>query len=88
MVVHGGLFTNDGVTLDDIRKIDRFKEPPNDGIFCDCLWSDPMFEPGRKPSPRGVSVQFGPDVTEKFCKENDVELIVRSHEVKPGGYEF
>jgi serine/threonine-protein phosphatase 5 len=33
MVNHGGLFSNDGVTLNDIRKIDRFKEPPESGIF-------------------------------------------------------
>lgn len=25
LVVHGGLFSKDGVTLDDIRKIDRFR---------------------------------------------------------------
>lgn len=32
-VLHGGLFSKDGVTLDDIRKIDRFREPPDSGIF-------------------------------------------------------
>ena len=26
LVVHGGLFSKDGVTLDDIRRIDRFRE--------------------------------------------------------------
>jgi hypothetical protein len=25
LVLHGGLFSQDGVTLDDIRKVDRFK---------------------------------------------------------------
>jgi serine/threonine-protein phosphatase 5 len=29
--VHGGLFSEDGVTLDDIRKINRFQEPPESG---------------------------------------------------------
>lgn len=29
--MHGGLFTKDDVTLDDIRKIDRNREPPEDG---------------------------------------------------------
>lgn len=33
MVNHGGLFSNDGVTLDDIRAIDRFKEPPDSGLM-------------------------------------------------------
>lgn len=29
--MHGGLFSRDDVTLDDIRKIDRNREPPEDG---------------------------------------------------------
>ena len=30
-IVHGGLFSKDGVTLDDIRAINRFQEPPDEG---------------------------------------------------------
>lgn len=29
--MHGGLFSKDGVTLDDIRKIDRNRQPPEEG---------------------------------------------------------
>jgi len=29
-------------TLDDIKKINRFGEPPKKGLFCDLLWSDPI----------------------------------------------
>lgn len=36
-----GLFSRDGVTLDDIRKLDRFKEIPDTGLMADMLWSDP-----------------------------------------------
>lgn len=32
-VVHGGLFSTDGVKLSDIRAIDRFCEPPEEGIL-------------------------------------------------------
>ncbi|XP_022850573.1 serine/threonine-protein phosphatase 5-like [Olea europaea var. sylvestris] len=35
-VVHGGLFSVDGVKLSDIRKIDRFCEPPEED-FCNKL---------------------------------------------------
>jgi serine/threonine-protein phosphatase 2B catalytic subunit len=28
--------------LDDLKKIDRFHEPPRNGLFCDLLWSDPV----------------------------------------------
>lgn len=31
-VVHGGLFSVDGVKLSDIKAIDRFCEPPEEGI--------------------------------------------------------
>ena len=30
-VVHGGLFGTDGVKLDDIRKVNRVREPPDEG---------------------------------------------------------
>ncbi len=30
-VMHGGLFSEDGVTLDDIRKIERNRQPPDSG---------------------------------------------------------
>lgn len=32
-VVHGGLFSVDGVKLSDIRAIDRFCEPPEEGTL-------------------------------------------------------
>ncbi|KAK2712350.1 hypothetical protein QYM36_011140 [Artemia franciscana] len=31
LVMHGGLFSKDGVKLDDIRKIDRNRQPPDEG---------------------------------------------------------
>jgi serine/threonine-protein phosphatase 5 len=55
--------------------------------MCDILWSDPMPNKGRAPSKRGVGVQFGPDVTENFCRLNKLDYIIRSHEVKADGYE-
>ncbi|KAI9307747.1 Metallo-dependent phosphatase-like protein [Cunninghamella echinulata] len=88
LVVHGGLFSRDDVTLDDIRKIDRLalKQPPNDGLMCELLWSDPQPEPGRGASKRGVGVQFGPDVTKNFLERNKLDMLIRSHEVKENGY--
>lgn len=29
--MHGGLFSEDGVTLEDLRKIDRNRQPPDSG---------------------------------------------------------
>jgi serine/threonine-protein phosphatase 5 len=41
-VVHGGLFSKDGVTLDDIRKIDRIGRQPNNSDLM-CPFSFPSF---------------------------------------------
>ncbi|BET00288.1 Hypothetical protein NTJ_13104 [Nesidiocoris tenuis] len=87
LIMHGGLFAQDDVTLDDIRKVDRNKQPPDSGLMCDLLWSDPQPAEGRAPSKRGVGVQFGPDVTKRFIAKNNLDYIVRSHEVKAEGYE-
>lgn len=86
-VVHGGLSRQENVTLDDIRKIDRNKEPGSDVLMTDLLWSDPSPLPGLTPSKRGVACQFGPDITEKFLETNKLSFIIRSHEMKEEGYE-
>lgn len=51
--MHGGLFAKDDVTLDDIRQTDRNRQPPEEGIMCELLWSDPQPMRGRSPSKRG-----------------------------------
>lgn len=85
-VVHGGLFSKDNVHLDDIRKVNREQEPPDEGLMTEMLWSDPQPGMGRMPSKRGVGVAFGKDVTENFLKTNDLKLVIRSHEMKENGY--
>eukprot|EP01138_Halocafeteria_seosinensis_P015381 gb/GECG01015698.1/.p1 GENE.gb/GECG01015698.1/~~gb/GECG01015698.1/.p1 ORF type:complete len:526 (+),score=77.20 gb/GECG01015698.1/:1-1578(+) len=85
-VVHGGLMSKDGTTLDEIRNIRRFMEPPETGLMSDLMWSDPQPFAGRGPSKRGVGLSFGPDITKKFLEDNNLELLIRSHEVKDEGY--
>ncbi|XWS30067.1 hypothetical protein CRYUN_Cryun24cG0086400 [Craigia yunnanensis] len=68
-VVHGGLFSVDGVKLSDIRAIDRFCEPPEEGLMCELLWSDPQPFSGRGPSKRGVVKDEGYEI------EHDGKLI-------------
>ena len=79
---HGGLFRDEGVTLADIDAADRAVEPPDTGVVCDILWSDPQDAPGRAASKRGTGCMFGPDVTQRFLADNGLELLVRSHEMK------
>lgn len=89
LVLHGGLFSDDSVTLDDIRKLNRHdqRQPGQSGLMMEMLWTDPQEEEGRGPSKRGVGMQFGPDVTKRFCERNGLEAIIRSHEVRMDGYE-
>jgi len=87
LIMHGGLCKEDNVSLEDMRRIDRDRQPPDQGPMCDMLWSDPQENSGRGMSKRGVSCQFGPDVTKNFCVENGLDYIIRSHEVKNEGYE-
>ncbi|KAF4120201.1 hypothetical protein GMORB2_3328, partial [Geosmithia morbida] len=89
LVLHGGLFSDDKVTLDDIRKLNRHnqRQPGQSGLMMEMLWTDPQVEPGRGPSKRGVGMQFGPDITKRFCENNGLEAIIRSHEVRMDGYE-
>ncbi|EEB07750.1 serine/threonine protein phosphatase [Schizosaccharomyces japonicus yFS275] len=89
LVLHGGLFSKDTVTLDDIRKFDRLqrKQPGQSGIMMEMLWTDPQPNAGRGPSKRGVGLQFGPDITKKFCELNNLKAVIRSHEVRQDGYE-
>jgi serine/threonine-protein phosphatase 5 len=88
-VLHGGLFSDDNVTLDDIRKLNRHnqRQPGQSGLMMEMLWTDPQKEKGRGPSKRGVGLQFGPDVTARFCEKNGLDAVIRSHEVRMDGYE-
>ncbi|KAK8861195.1 hypothetical protein IAR55_002014 [Kwoniella newhampshirensis] len=87
-ICHGGPpVSKDGVTLDEVAKIDRFgRQPGQEGIMCEMLWTDPQEPVGRGPSKRGVGLGFGPDVTRRWCELNKVTAVIRSHEVRADGY--
>lgn len=86
-VTHGGLFSKDGITLDDVRAIKRIgRQPGTEGLMCELLWTDPQEGPGWGPSKRGVGIAFGPDVTRRWCDLNKITGIMRSHEVRQDGY--
>ena len=89
LTLHGGLFSDDRTSLDEIRKLNRHgqRQPGQSGLMMEMLWTDPQSVPGRGPSKRGVGLQFGPDVTKRFCEANGLEAVIRSHEVRMEGYE-
>lgn len=53
------------------------------------LWSDPDHETvDFDENDRGVSVIFGEKVVHDFNRKNDLDLIIRAHQVVDDGFEF
>jgi len=86
--MHGGL-SPDLNSLEQIKRIHRPSDVPENGLLCDLLWSDPDKEIGGwGENDRGVSYTFGPDIVTKFLQKHDLDLICRAHQVVEDGYEF
>jgi len=87
-LVHGGL-SPELKNMDDIKKIMRPTDVPEEGLLCDLLWSDPEnISKDWGTNDRGVSVTFNAKVVEKFLENNELDLICRAHQVVEEGYEF
>mmetsp|Transcript_26768 Transcript_26768/g.23707 ORF Transcript_26768/g.23707 Transcript_26768/m.23707 type:complete len:235 (+) Transcript_26768:61-765(+) len=78
LCVHGGL-SPEIRTLDQIRVIDRVREIPHEGPFCDIMWSDPDDIETWAYNPRGAGYLYGSKVTKEFNRINGLELICRAH---------
>ncbi|CAB4057645.1 PPP3C [Lepeophtheirus salmonis] len=93
LCVHGGL-SPEIHNLDDIRKLDRFKEPPAFGPMCDLLWSDPLDDFGNEKnaehfthnSVRGCSYFYSYAASCDFLQQNNLLSIIRAHEAQDAGY--
>ncbi|XP_064470788.1 serine/threonine-protein phosphatase PP1-gamma catalytic subunit B-like [Ornithodoros turicata] len=86
--MHGGL-SPDLETMDQVRKITRPTDVPDQGLLCDLLWSDPGKDiMGWGENDRGCSFVFGADVVKSFLEKHDLDLICRAHQVVEDGYEF
>ncbi|XP_032869906.1 serine/threonine-protein phosphatase 2B catalytic subunit gamma isoform-like isoform X1 [Amblyraja radiata] len=93
LCLHGGL-SPDIHSLDDIRRLDRFKEPPAFGPMCDMLWSDPTEDYGSEKTPdhfshntvRGCSYFFSYAAVCKFLQHNNLLSVIRAHEAQDAGY--
>ncbi|XP_064416022.1 protein phosphatase 3 catalytic subunit alpha isoform X2 [Latimeria chalumnae] len=93
LCVHGGLSPEIN-TLDDIRKLDRFKEPPAYGPMCDLLWSDPLEDFGNEKTQehfthntvRGCSYFYSYPAVCEFLQHNNLLSVIRAHEAQDAGY--
>ena len=88
LLMHGGL-SPELKNVEQLKKIMRPTDVPEEGLLCDLLWSDPDINcDGWGPNDRGVSVVFNQNVLKKFLEKNDLDLICRAHQVVEEGYEF
>ncbi|KAK4054233.1 3',5'-cyclic-nucleotide phosphodiesterase (PDEase) (3':5'-CNP) [Microbotryomycetes sp. JL201] len=93
LCVHGGL-SPELNTLDDLRTINRFREPPTHGLMCDLLWADPLEEFGNEKNSdgfvhnhvRGCSYFFTYTAACQFLERNGLLSIIRAHEAQDAGY--
>lgn len=86
--MHGGL-SPELSDMDQVRRLVRPTDVPDSGIMCDLLWADPEKDvSGWADSDRGVSFVFGADIVTSFLQKQDMDLIVRAHQVVEDGYEF
>ncbi|KAJ6555226.1 Metallo-dependent phosphatase [Mycena sp. CBHHK59/15] len=93
LCIHGGL-SPEFNTLDDLRSIDRFREPPTQGLMCDILWSDPAEDFGTEKTAdsflhnhvRGCSYFFTYQAACNFLERNNLLSIIRAHEAQDSGY--
>jgi len=88
LCMHGGL-SPELKNIQNIQDISRPTDIPDQGLLCDLLWSDPDKDAIEyDENDRGVSVIFGEKVVNDFNKKNDLDLIIRAHQVVDDGYEF
>jgi protein phosphatase len=77
--VHGGISP---VVL-DLEELEQMPKPKEmlTGPFIDFLWSDPVeSEIGYAPNARGLGCAFNEQALANFLENNDLQLLVRSHE--------
>lgn len=86
--VHGGISPHLKY-LDQIDKIARPTDIPEEGLVTDLLWSDP--DPSISDwslNDRGVSYTFSRRRLLEFVKKFNFDLVIRGHMVVEDGYEF
>lgn len=92
--VHGGI-SPQLKSLEDLERLNRFREPPTKGLLCDLLWADPHEDFGEEPdgtgafvpnNVRGCSYFYTFQAATAFLKRTGLLSIIRAHEAQDAGY--
>lgn len=91
--VHGGI-SPQLRTLQDLDKLNRFREPPTKGLLCDLLWADPHEHFGEESdntpftpnAVRGCSYFYTFTAVTSFLKRTGLLSVIRAHEAQDAGY--
>lgn len=86
LCVHGGISPR--VTISKLERVDRFEKLTEHSIINDVLWSDPFYKTGVSPNPRGNGCLFGEDVLKQFLIFNNIEMLIRSHQLAIEGFKW
>merc|ERR1719370_588988 len=95
LCVHGGI-SPEIQTLEDIKHINRFREPPAEGAMCDLVWSDPVEDFGKETTTdkfipngvRGCSYFYSFSAICNFLTKNNLLSLIRAHEAQDQGYKM
>ena len=95
LCIHGGL-SPELHTIDDLKQLNRFKEPPTHGLMCDTLWSDPLEDFGQERNTdffvhngvRGCSYFYSYHAACAFLEKNNLLSVIRAHEAQDAGYKM
>ena len=91
--IHGGIAQGLN-TFQQINHVNRVCEPESDTLLSDLLWADPVPERHAQAvgyvanDERGTSVKFGLKPLQKLLKQENLDALIRAHQVKQTGYEF
>ena len=83
------------IQLENIKKLDRFREIPRSGLFCDLMWADPIDNSNgamesivKENDVRGCSYFFGYELAKGFLSKNKLLSIIRAHEAQANGFKM
>ncbi|EFO23569.2 serine/threonine protein phosphatase PP1 isozyme 1 [Loa loa] len=88
LCMHGGI-SPQLKSLQQLREIKRPIDVVSPSLEMDLLWADPVIGiSGFQMNMRGASFGFGTDILASLCKELNIDMVARAHQVVQDGYEF